>query len=252
MNLRALSAVGFLASVALCSPAAAAYVTVDISSYVNSNVSINAYTYPVGTTTGNQSTGIPFNIAPYPNNGTVAGTWIGGTVGTPGGTLDVNVSSLHISGQASFYALLNNYFGTPGANEYTITIKTADHSITYDSIGGVDTRDYNSNVFTNSIANTTTPWFDNHIGQRLDVREFDLSSAGFGSETITDFIITQTTNGTYGDNALFSGLTFSSDSPVTFPGAVPEPSTWAMMLLGFAGVGFMTYRRRNQSAASAA
>jgi hypothetical protein len=25
--------------------------------------------------------------------------------------------------------------------------------------------------------------------------------------------------------------------------AVPEPSTWAMMLLGFAGVGFMAYRR---------
>jgi hypothetical protein len=30
--------------------------------------------------------------------------------------------------------------------------------------------------------------------------------------------------------------------------AVPEPSTWAMMILGFAGVGFMTYRRRNQAA----
>jgi hypothetical protein len=28
--------------------------------------------------------------------------------------------------------------------------------------------------------------------------------------------------------------------------AVPEPSTWAMMMLGFAGVGFMAYRRRNQ------
>jgi len=26
--------------------------------------------------------------------------------------------------------------------------------------------------------------------------------------------------------------------------AVPEPSTWAMMILGFAGVGFLTYRRR--------
>jgi PEP-CTERM motif len=25
--------------------------------------------------------------------------------------------------------------------------------------------------------------------------------------------------------------------------AVPEPSTWAMMLLGFAGVAFMAYRR---------
>jgi len=32
-------------------------------------------------------------------------------------------------------------------------------------------------------------------------------------------------------------------------GGVPEPTTWAMMLLGFAGVGFMAYRRRNQGAA---
>jgi hypothetical protein len=31
--------------------------------------------------------------------------------------------------------------------------------------------------------------------------------------------------------------------------AVPEPSTWAMMILGFAGVGYLTYRRRNQAAA---
>jgi hypothetical protein len=29
---------------------------------------------------------------------------------------------------------------------------------------------------------------------------------------------------------------------------VPEPSTWAMLLLGFAGVGFMTYRRKAKSA----
>jgi hypothetical protein len=28
---------------------------------------------------------------------------------------------------------------------------------------------------------------------------------------------------------------------------VPEPSTWAMMILGFAGVGFLAYRRRNQA-----
>jgi hypothetical protein len=30
--------------------------------------------------------------------------------------------------------------------------------------------------------------------------------------------------------------------------AVPESSTWAMMILGFAGVGFMAYRRRTQTA----
>ncbi|WP_084462277.1 PEPxxWA-CTERM sorting domain-containing protein [Bradyrhizobium sp. WSM1417] len=30
--------------------------------------------------------------------------------------------------------------------------------------------------------------------------------------------------------------------------AVPEPTTWAMMLLGFAGVGFVAYRRRSSAA----
>jgi hypothetical protein len=32
-----------------------------------------------------------------------------------------------------------------------------------------------------------------------------------------------------------------------FTTAVPEASTWAMMILGFMGVGFMAYRRKNQS-----
>ncbi len=32
---------------------------------------------------------------------------------------------------------------------------------------------------------------------------------------------------------------------------VPEPSTWAMMLLGFAGLGFVGYRRRRTLAAAA-
>jgi hypothetical protein len=34
--------------------------------------------------------------------------------------------------------------------------------------------------------------------------------------------------------------------------SVPEPSTWAMMILGFAGVGFMAYRRKSQPALMAA
>lgn len=36
-----------------------------------------------------------------------------------------------------------------------------------------------------------------------------------------------------------------STSPV---GGVPEPSTWAMMILGFAGIGFMASRRKNKPA----
>lgn len=37
-------------------------------------------------------------------------------------------------------------------------------------------------------------------------------------------------------------LTFESSLDTT--AAVPEPSTWAMMLLGFCGLGFMAYRRK--------
>jgi hypothetical protein len=33
---------------------------------------------------------------------------------------------------------------------------------------------------------------------------------------------------------------------------VPEPSTWAMMILGFGGIGFMAYRRRSKPALMAA
>jgi hypothetical protein len=43
--------------------------------------------------------------------------------------------------------------------------------------------------------------------------------------------------------------TFISESLAVSP-AVPEPSTWAMMILGFVGVGFLTYRRRNSANAA--
>jgi hypothetical protein len=45
------------------------------------------------------------------------------------------------------------------------------------------------------------------------------------------------------------GTGFRVDAAATPPpvAAVPEPSTWAMMIMGFAGIGFMAYRRRNQA-----
>jgi PEP-CTERM motif len=43
----------------------------------------------------------------------------------------------------------------------------------------------------------------------------------------------------------FTGVTFSGGVNVS---AVPEPATWAMMLLGFAGVGFVSFRRKAKPA----
>lgn len=49
------------------------------------------------------------------------------------------------------------------------------------------------------------------------------------------------------NDAIFSDTTGAFTIVVTqLAAAVPEPSTWAMKILGFAGVGFMAYRRRNR------
>jgi hypothetical protein len=45
------------------------------------------------------------------------------------------------------------------------------------------------------------------------------------------------------------GLASKQTGPVgafNDPPSVPEPSTWAMLMLGFAGIGFLAYRRRTQ------
>ena len=55
-----------------------------------------------------------------------------------------------------------------------------------------------------------------------------------GAETLS-FISND--EGAYG--GVLGGVTIS---------AVPEPSTWAMMIFGFAGLGFMAYRRGNNTA----
>jgi hypothetical protein len=56
--------------------------------------------------------------------------------------------------------------------------------------------------------------------------------------------------------AFVTGLTFVGTGEFTgtmtpVVTAVPEASTWAMMILGFTGIGFMTYRRRKAAALAA-
>jgi hypothetical protein len=66
----------------------------------------------------------------------------------------------------------------------------------------------------------------------LGIATVDSSSLAFPSGTTTLF-----ENGFFGGNVIL-GVS-----------AVPEPSTWAMMLLGFCGVGFMAYRRKQNGSA---
>lgn len=228
-------------------PAQAAFTEVDILPYINGNVSTGVQTFPVGTTDGNTGTGIPFTT--YAFDGYTGSAFLAGR-SSPGtsSTLTVDLSSYNLTGEASFYALLNNYYGTPNANEYNVIINFSNgQSETYQSIGGVDTRDYNYNPATdNTIANTTANWFTN-VGvtgnpqsyQRLDVREFTLAPA-YQNLTIANFEIQQLESG---DPALLTGLTFSTQPATDLNTGVPEPASLAVLAVGLAGLGLRRARR---------
>jgi len=63
--------------------------------------------------------------------------------------------------------------------------------------------------------------------------------AGYAFSTLAGGPLNQF--GTYTSLGGRGSLTISGS--VDAVAAVPEPSTWAMMILGFTGVGFMAYRR---------
>jgi hypothetical protein len=77
-------------------------------------------------------------------------------------------------------------------------------------------------------------------GINIDIQGFTPGAAtnGIGEEELAAEGTTFHENGTAGELVLAS--------------AVPEPSTWAMMILGFCGIGFMAYRRKNQMAPTVA
>jgi hypothetical protein len=74
------------------------------------------------------------------------------------------------------------------------------------------------------------------------------------SFTITNEVLGSSTFSSGGDpNVLFAADIAGNSNTGAVGGSdlvtgVPEPSTWAMMIFGFAGVGFMAYRRKNQGA----
>jgi hypothetical protein len=63
----------------------------------------------------------------------------------------------------------------------------------------------------------------------------------FGTQTVTG-TVTLDTSADYFFQAFAHALSSAADQDIN-PG-VPEPATWAMMLLGFAGIGFMAHRRK--------
>lgn len=97
-----------------------------------------------------------------------------------------------------------------------------------------------------SINQTTNPMGDVVWG----LSNLDLGPVSLNGVTLSDLKFTEVGSGFYDPSTGKwtnpeggkSHLLLTAD----FAAAVPEPSTWAMLILGFAGMGFMAYRRRVQ------
>jgi hypothetical protein len=119
----------------------------------------------------------------------------------------------------------------------TVVGQTYSFSFNYGALGnGTEKLDFG--IFTGGGTQTLTTVADDHLGSTFKI----LAGTFVAGAGPTSTIRFGDLGGIYDKDARSVDFVVDNVS-VT---AVPEASTWAMMILGFAGVGFMAYRRRNQ------
>jgi PEP-CTERM motif len=121
------------------------------------------------------------------------------------------------------------------------------------NLGGGSNSGSQANVFSNPFAATLSNRTNNGTGVSFNGGNETFSFAGLpvniGSNTLT-FTYTSLADA---NHAGFQGLGDEGwGVEQVIASAVPEPSTWAMMLLGFAGIGSIAYRRKSKLALMAA
>jgi PEP-CTERM motif-containing protein len=92
------------------------------------------------------------------------------------------------------------------------------------------------------------------VSQVVTMSVFDSSNVLLETLTLSNGTSNLVTPGYYGfqeATANIARVTLSNGAianrNISISSAVPEPSTWAMMILGFAGVGFVAYRRSRKN-----
>jgi hypothetical protein len=144
------------------------------------------------------------------------------------------------------YSAYNQGVNGPTSTDYIALLSGGTKTITFsqpvtDVFVALDSWD--GNVVTFSAAGTIVSQGQGYWG----IGTFQPSS-----DNKTFIGIDRQPNGVLEFQGTFNTLTFTDLSEswhgltVGIASGVPEPSTWAMMILGFVGLGFMAYRRKSQ------
>jgi hypothetical protein len=201
-------------------------------------------------------------------NSTGATTFAGGVIGSyAGGTTLVTFDSGVVGGPNTNFTAQGFNFNTTGGsgggirtgsvnstfvgfqqpypNSATLVSTSADFTTFSMLWGSIDA--YNSISFYNN---------GSQVGSTYTGSDFATPADGGQTDDDTNRYVFFTFNGgDRFDTVLFSSTqaAFEMDNlalggMANAEGAVPEASTWGMMILGFMGVGFLSYRRRNRAA----
>lgn len=161
---------------------------------------------------------------------------VAGTILAPGamihGTTNDGSGALPAFGDGT------NYLSVLGGGSYTLALSAT--SVVSFVLGSLDT--YNS-VLLSFVGGTTQLLTGAQIKGFLNPTP--LTNSGDQLIPATNGRVTYTVNS--GD-PLINGITFASEANSfeidDFATAVPEPATWAMLLLGFGAIGYSMRRRR--------
>jgi hypothetical protein len=192
-------------------------------------------------------------------------------------------AALSVFSPSANATLINFDFQTTNGNPFDI-IGQLNIANVLDSVGGYDVLGISGTVFylgggpivsmsiSGLVNNPSQPnptnngsWIYDNVGFSGQPH-LDINGVLFTAGPYTFNIYSNVAIGTYNDKVFIPNLYFlsSNDPNGNFnPGqtgnliaqqvsGVPELSTWGMMLIGFAGIGFVAYRRAQKSSAAAA
>jgi hypothetical protein len=214
----ALAGLGLIGCVAGFTPARADIVLVDASTIQGANVLFNT-----GVQTGTTVTGF-----------TQAGTLVDFTGTTLGGGTTIMADG----GQARIEGALD----TSTSNPNDTLLLT---SVSFNLASGGTFNNLEFNVFGGTATSVNFSVLDNQ-GDTTNLTGFlDNGSGMFGVVGIHNQTIASITISSINGDLGFLDLRQIRLDETTVSGAVPEASTWAMLILGFAGIGFMGYRRKS-------
>jgi hypothetical protein len=140
------------------------------------------------------------------------------------------------NGSGGIFGGLSQSFATVAGQTYRLTFDYSHNNGTFSSNGyAAQVTVADANAPANTVLSTEVSQAFNQLGWVPFSQTFTANS----DLTLLKFIDTR---GAFNAGIYLDEVSVEAVAAVPVA-AVPEPSTWAMMILGFAGVGFMAYRR---------